>query len=162
MTAEPQSDEVKTVAQSRVTLSALMGPQDANNHGNVHGGVIMKMVDEVGALAAMRHARAPVVTVVVDSVTFLEPIRVGHLVQCDAELTYVGRTSMEVRVRVTSENPLTGTSSVTNNAYLVYVALDPEGRPTPVPRLTFTTDDERRRADEARERQEYRKRMSQR
>jgi len=160
MTAEPAADEVKTVAQSRVTLSALMGPQDANNHGNVHGGVIMKMVDEVGALAAMRHARAPVVTVVVDSVTFLEPIRVGHLVQCDAELTYVGRTSMEVRVRVTSENPLTGTSSVTNNAYLVYVALDPEGRPTPVPRLTFMTDDERRRAEEARERQEYRKRIS--
>jgi uncharacterized protein (TIGR00369 family) len=160
MTAKPPADEVKTVSQSRVTLSALMGPQDANNHGNVHGGVIMKMVDEVGALAAMRHARAPVVTVVVDSVTFLEPIRVGHLVQCDAELTYVGRTSMEVRVRVTSENPLTGTSSVTNNAYLVYVALDPEGRPTPVPRLTFTTDDEHRRAEEARERQEYRKRMS--
>jgi uncharacterized protein (TIGR00369 family) len=154
------SEEAKTIAQSRVTLSALMGPQDANNHGNVHGGVIMKMVDEVGALAAMRHARAPVVTVVVDSVTFLEPIRVGHLVQCAAELTYVGRTSMEVRVQVVSENPLTGTSNITNNAFLVYVALDPEGRPTPVPRLTFSTDDERRRADEARERQEYRKRMS--
>jgi uncharacterized protein (TIGR00369 family) len=154
------SEEAKTIAQSRVTLSALMGPQDANNHGNVHGGVIMKMVDEVGALAAMRHARAPVVTVVVDSVTFLEPIRVGHLVQCAAELTYVGRTSMEVRVQVVSENPLTGTSNITNNAFLVYVALDPEGRPTPVPRLTFSTDDERRRAEEARERQEYRKRMS--
>lgn len=150
----------KTIEQSRITLSSLMGPQDANHHGNVHGGVIMKMVDEVGALAAMRHARAPVVTIVVDSMTFLEPIRVGNLVQCSAELTYVGRTSMEVRVEVQTENPLTGGASISNTAYLVYVALDPDGRPTPVPPLILTSDAERQRAEEARQRQEYRKRMS--
>ncbi len=151
------TEEIKHISDSRVTLSSLMGPQDTNTLGNVHGGVIMKMVDEVGALAAMRHARHPVVTVVMDSMTFMEPIRVGMLVQCHAELTYVGRTSMEVRVQVIAENPLIGTSSVTNTAYLVYVALDAEGKPTPVPPVVYVTDDEKRRAEQAKERQEYRK-----
>ncbi len=149
----------KRIAESRFTLSALMGPQDANTHGNVHGGVIMKMVDEAGALVAMRHARAPVVTVAVDSMTFMLPIRVGNLVLCNAELTYVGRTSMEIRVEVIAEHPLEGTSTVTNIAYLVYVALDDSGQPTPVPPLAFETAAEAARAEEARQRQEYRKRQ---
>jgi uncharacterized protein (TIGR00369 family) len=148
----------KRSADSRVTLSALMGPQNANGHGNVHGGVIMKMVDEAGALVAMRHARTPVVTVAVDSMTFMKPIYVGNLVMCNAELTYVGRTSMEVRVEVTSEHPLSGDSTRTNTAYLVYVALDENGYPTPVPDLIYETAEEQARADEARERQAYRKR----
>jgi uncharacterized protein (TIGR00369 family) len=147
----------KRIADSRFTLSALMGPQDANTHGNVHGGVIMKMVDEAGALVAMRHAHAPVVTVAIDSMTFMEPIFVGNLVLCKAELTYVGRTSMEVRVEVIAEDPLHGTSKVTNLAYLVYVALDENGRPTPVPELEYETPEERARAEQARERQAYRK-----
>src|SRR5690606_11750919 len=98
----------KRIADSKFTLSGLMGPQDANGQGNVHGGVIMKLVDEAGALVAMRHARTPVVTVAVDSMTFMEPIYVGNLVMFNAELTYVGRTSMEVRVEVVAENPLHG------------------------------------------------------
>jgi uncharacterized protein (TIGR00369 family) len=149
--------EQKTIADSRMTLSLLMGPQDVNHLGNVHGGVIMKIVDEAGALAAMRHARAPVVTVAVDSMTFVEPILVGDLVMFKAELTYVGRTSIEVRVEVTAENPLTGTRKVTNTAYLVYVALDANRRPTPVSPLTYTTDEERAIAAQAEERQAYRK-----
>ncbi len=149
----------KRIAESRFTLSALMGPQDANTHGNVHGGVIMKMVDEAGALVAMRHARAQVVTVAVDSMSFMHPIRVGNLVLCKAELTYVGRTSMEVRVEVIAEHPLEGTSTVTNIAYLVYVALDDTGQPTPVPQLVFETPAEEARAEEGRQRQEYRKRQ---
>jgi uncharacterized protein (TIGR00369 family) len=149
--------ESKRIADSRMSLSALMGPQDTNGHGNVHGGVIMKMVDEVGALAAMRHARAPVVTVAIDSMTFDEPIRVGNVVQCTAELTYVGRTSMEVRVQVVAENPIMGTSSVTNTAYLVYVALGSDGRPTPVPQLEYATDEERHRAEQAKARQAFRR-----
>jgi uncharacterized protein (TIGR00369 family) len=147
----------KTIADSRCTLSALMGPQDANGHGNVHGGVIMKMADEAGALAAMRHARLPVVTVTVDSMTFMEPIIVGYLVMCNAELTYVGRTSMEVRVEVIAENPLLGQSQVTNTAYLVYVALDANGHPAPVPELTYETPEQLVRAEAARQRQAYRK-----
>jgi acyl-CoA hydrolase len=136
-----------------------MGPQDANTHSNVHGGVIIKIVDEAGALVAMRHARTPVVTVAVDSMSFMHPIRVGNLVLCKAELTYVGHTSMEVRVEVVAEHPLEGSSLVTNIAYLVYVALDETGRPTPVPPLEYETNEEQRRADEARQRQEYRKRQ---
>jgi len=148
----------KTIAQSRVTLSSVMGPQDTNIHGNVHGGVIMKLVDEVGALAAVRHARLPVVTIVIDSMTFLEPIRVGNLVSLTAELTWVGRTSIEVRVEVTAENPMTGTHTTTNTAYLVYVALDPEGRPAEVPPLLYETDEQRDRGDAAAQRQTERKR----
>lgn len=147
----------KPIAASRCTLSALMGPQEANTHGNVHGGVIMKMVDEAGALAAMRHANKLVVTVAIDSMTFREPIRLGHLVVCTAELTYAGRTSMEVRVEVTTENPLEGIPKVTNVAYVVYVALGDEGNPTPVPTLLYQTPDEEVRAEQARARQAYRK-----
>lgn len=147
----------RRISESRVILSALMGPQDTNGLGNVHGGVIMKMVDEAAGLAAMRHARRPAVTVAIDSMTFMEPIRVGMLVQCHAELTYVGQTSMEVRVRVVAENPLIGTSSVTNMAYLVFVALDQNGQPTPVPPLVYETEEEILQEQAARERQAYRK-----
>lgn len=147
----------KRIADSRVTLSVLMGTQDSNLLGNVHGGVIMKMVDEAGALAAMRHAGATVVTVAIDSMTFMEPIRIGYLVQCKAEVTYVGRTSMETHVEVTAENPFDGTSVVTNTAYVVYVALGSDSRPINVPPLEYVTDEERERAKNAEERQKYRK-----
>jgi acyl-CoA hydrolase len=157
----PVADATKRISESSFTLSALMAPQDANSQGNVHGGVIMKMVDEAGALVAMRHARTPVVTVSVDSMTFVEPIYVSELVLCKAELTYVGRTSMEIRVEVVAENPLLGTARVTNIAFLVYVALDPNGKPTPVPGLIYETTLEKARAEEARDRQELRKRQRQ-
>ncbi len=147
----------KPISVSRCTLSALMGPQEANTHGNVHGGVIMKMVDEAGALAAMRHANKLVVTVAIDSMTFMEPIRLGHLVICNAELTYVGRTSMEVRIEVTTEDPLQGLPKITNIAYVVYVAIDLDGHPTPVPELVYETSEEQAQAEQARARQEYRK-----
>jgi uncharacterized protein (TIGR00369 family) len=147
----------KKIAASSFTLSALMGPQDANSLGNVHGGVIMRMADEAGALVAMRHANMPVVTVAVDSMTFMEPILLGNLVQCKAELTYVGRSSMEVRVEVIAENPLQGNSKMTNIAYLVYVALGRDGRPIESPDIEFETEEERARAEQAKARQEYRK-----
>lgn len=149
--------ERKRIADSRFTLSALMGPQEANSHGNVHGGVIMKMVDEAGALVAMRHAGNLVVTVAVDSMTFMEPIRLGHLVMCRAELTYVGRTSMEVRVEVITENPLRSEPKITNIGYVVYVAIDANGRPIEVPELAFDTPEQAQRAEQAKERQAYRK-----
>lgn len=152
-----EEQSARRIADSRTTLSILMSPQDTNGIGNVHGGVIMKLVDEAGALAAMRHAHAPVVTVAVDSMTFMEPIYVGNLVTCTAELTYVGRTSMEVRVEVIAENPLLGTSKITNTAYLVYVAVGQDGRPTPVPLLLYETPEERARAEQAKIRQAFRK-----
>lgn len=157
--SESSSTEVqpKRTGDSRTTLSVLMGPQDTNILGNVHGGVIMKLVDEAGALAAVRHARAPVVTVVIDSMTFMEPIFVSDLVTCTAELTYTGRTSIEVRIEVTAENPMKGTSRLSNIAYIVYVALGDDGRPKPVPPLVYETPEAIVRAEQAKVRQAFRK-----
>ncbi len=136
-----------------------MNPQHANATGNVHGGEIVKLVDEAGALSAMRHARSIVVTVAIDSMTFMEPVYVGHVLTIDAEVTYVGHTSIETSVSVSAEDPLSGSVTMTNHAYVVYVAIDAQGRPHPVPPLLVTTPAEQVRLDAARERQEYRKRQ---
>jgi uncharacterized protein (TIGR00369 family) len=131
-----------------------MLPEHANPLGNVHGGAVMKLIDEAGAICAMRHARRPCVTVTVDSMTFYSPVRVGEVVTCNARVHYVGETSMEVGVRVRAENPLTGDVTHTNSARLVYVALDDQGRPTQVPGLRLESEDERRRWQAARHRHE--------
>jgi uncharacterized protein (TIGR00369 family) len=141
--------EGKRVKDSQITLNQLMLPQHANPRGNIHGGVIMKLVDETGGLCAMRHAQRQVVTVAIDSMTFHSPIQVGELVTLEATLNWVGRTSMEVEVQVTAEDPLTGKCTHTNTAFLVYVALDKDGRPTRVRPLILETDEERRRWAEA-------------
>ena len=146
----------KTIRASRISIAQLMQPEHANNLGNVHGGWIMKLVDEAGALACMRHAQKKVVTVAIDSMTFREPIRIGDLIILDAEVTYTGRTSMEAEVQVLAENPVTGERTHTNTAYLVYVALDDAGKPTPVPPLKAETQDEKRKMTDALERQERR------
>jgi acyl-CoA hydrolase len=130
-----------------------MQPQFANLRGAVHGGWIMKLTDEAGALAAIRHAQSEVVTVAIDQMSFHSPIRIGDLVILDAEVTYVGNSSVETRVQVTAENPVTGQRSHTNTAYLVYVALDTHGRPTRVPRLVAETDREARRMELGEQRQ---------
>lgn len=146
----------KPVSASRITLSQLMHLEHANLLGNVHGGWIMKLVDEAGALACMRHAQRKVVTVAIDSMTFRQPIRIGDLIILNAEVSYAGRTSMEVEVQVLAENPLTGERTHTNTAYLVYVALDDVGRPTTVPGLRAETEEEQHRMERAQERQERR------
>ncbi len=146
----------KPVRASRINIAQLMQPEHANNLGNVHGGWIMKLVDEAGALACMRHAQRRVVTVAVDSLVFREPIKIGDLVILNAEVTYAGRTSLEAEVQVLAENPITGDRTHTNTAYLLYVALDDEGRPTPVPQLITETEDEKNRMIKAQERQKHR------
>src|SRR6266498_2982877 len=146
----------KPMSASRVTLSQLMHPEHANLLGNVHGGWIMKLADEAGALSCMRHAQKKVVTVAIDSMTFRQPIKLGDLVILNAQVTYTGRTSMEAEVQVIAENPITGERTHTNTAYLVYVALDDHGRPTSVPGLKAETEDEIRRMEQAKERQERR------
>ncbi|MDW8328214.1 MAG: acyl-CoA thioesterase [Anaerolineales bacterium] len=146
----------KPVRASRITLSLLMPPAEANLLGNVHGGYIMRLMDEAGASAAMRHSRRPVVTVAVDQVLFKEPIHVGDLVTVEANLTYVGRTSIETRIEVSAQNLLTGETTHTNTAYFVYVALDEKGHPTPVPPLLLETDEERAHWEAAKARQAYR------
>ncbi len=146
----------KRPIESNTILSRLMNPSDANPLGIVHGGEILKMVDEAGGLAAMRHAASPVVTVRLDSMTFLEPIYVGDLVVVKAMVNWVGHTSMEVGIRVEAENPITGERTHTNSAYAVYVALDNQGHPRPVPPLRLETEEEKRRWQEAEERQRIR------
>ena len=143
----------KPISASRVTLSQLMHPEHANLLGNVHGGWIMKLVDEAAALACMRHAQKKVVTVAIDSMTFRRPIRLGDLIILNAEVLYAGRTSMEAEVHVQAENPITGERTHTNTAYLVYVALDDYGRPSSVPPLKAETEAEKQRMEEAKERQ---------
>jgi len=150
------SPNAKSMRASRISIAQLMQPEHANHFGNVHGGWIMKLADEAGALACMRHAQRRVVTVAVDSLVFREPIKIGDLVRLNAEVSYTGRTSMEAEVEVLAENPITGERVHTNNAYLVYVALDENGHATTVPQLIAETDDERDRIAKARERQERR------
>lgn len=146
----------KTPSSSRVTLAQLMQPEHANNLGNVHGGWIMKLMDEAAALACMRHAQQRVVTVAVDQVTFRQPIRIGDLVTFTAEVSYVGRTSLEAEVHVEAENPVTGQRTFTNDAYLVFVALDEAGNPVPVPPLQPENEAQQQRMAQAERRREYR------
>jgi uncharacterized protein (TIGR00369 family) len=146
----------KPMSNSRISLAQLMQPEHANNLGNVHGGWIMKLVDECGALACMRHAQRRVVTVAVDSMTFRQPIKIGDLVILTAEVTYTGHTSMEAEVRVEAENPITGVKTHTNNAYLVYVALDDDGQPVSIPQISAETSAEQDRLETAKHRQAIR------
>lgn len=143
----------KPMRLSRVSIAQMMQPEHANNLGNVHGGWIMKLVDDAGALACMRHAQNRVVTVSIDRMYFNQPVRIGDLVALTAEVTYAGKTSMEAVVHVIAENPITGQQTHTNKAYLVYVAMDAEHRPAPVPPLLAETDEERRCMTEAKKRQ---------
>ena len=152
----PPSLSPKPIRASQITLSQLMHPEHANLLGNVHGGWIMKLVDEAGALACMRHAQRKVVTVTIDSMDFRQPIRIGDLVILKAEVSYTGRTSMEAAVEVHAENPITGEQTHTNTAYLVYVALDDAGRPTPVPPLQVETEEDKQKMEQAKLRQERR------
>ncbi len=130
----------KPASESRLVLHTLMLPEHANALGNVHGGVILRMVDEAGAIAAMRHARKPCVTIAIDSMVFRHPVHLGELLACSAEVTWVGRSSIEVHVDVHAEHPITGATSHTNSGYVVYVALGEDGRPVPATPLALTTD----------------------
>ncbi len=133
-----------------------MGVEAANTLGHVHGGYIMKLSDEAGGMAAIRHARRPCVTVAVDSMTFDSPIQIGNLVTVKAEVTWTGRSSIETRVVVTAEDVMTGKVTNTNTASIVYVALGPDGRPTEVPEIIHRSDEEKARFKRAAVRQKGR------
>ncbi len=148
--------EGKKISDSRVVMSQLMSPQDANVAGNVHGGVIMKLIDTAAGVVAIRHARSNVVTASIDRLDFHHPAFVGDFLTLRASLNFVGRTSMEVGVRVESENLISGERRHTGSAYITYVALDRNGRPTPLAPLILETGEEMRRNREARARRETR------
>ena len=139
----------KPASESRSLLARWMGIGDANSGGNIHGGTVMKLVDEAAGLAAIKHSRQRVVTAGVDRMNFLVPIHIGELVTFSATVNAVWRTSMEVGVRVEAENPRTGDVRHASTAYVTMVALDDEGNPAPVPPLLTTTPDEQRRMREA-------------
>ena len=126
-----------------------MGVEDANTAGFVHGGTVLRFVDEAAGLAAVRHCRGRVVTAGLDRMTFLSPVHIGEVLSFYATVNAAWRTSMEVGVRVEAESPRTGERRHTSTAYLTMVALDDDGRPTEVPTLRCETEDEHRREGEA-------------
>jgi len=146
--------EKKTPAESLTILSQVMMPYHASHYGNVHGGIIMKLVDDVAYVAASRHARCNVVTASIDSLDFKHPVRIGDVVTLRAKLVFVGRTSMEVEVHVETERIKTGETLPVATAYLTMVALNEEGHPTPVPQLILETEEERKKYQEAKLRRE--------
>jgi len=148
--------EGKTVKESVSEYLELALPNDANAHGNVLGGKVMHLVDLAAAMAAMRHARRAVVTASVDSLHFHHPVHISELMILRSSVNRVFRTSMEVGVRVETENLMTGKRLHTCSAYLTFVALDLNGKTVAVPAVIPETEDERRRFREAGERREYR------
>ncbi|MGH7677518.1 MAG: acyl-CoA thioesterase [Gemmatimonadaceae bacterium] len=146
----------KPVRESQHETSELMMPHHANNLGHVFGGVMLSMMDKTAAVAAFRHCRMTIVTASIDRVDFREPIQVGDLVVMKASVNYVGRTSMEVGVRVEAEELVTGRRRHTNSCYLTFVAVDRDGRPVEVPGLVAETPDEARRYQAAEQRRTVR------
>lgn len=152
-----QAEKGKPVSESQVVMARQMMPDDANPWGDVHGGVIMKMADEAAGSAAIRHAHRRVTTAAIDYMSFLHPVHVGDLLTVMASVNDVGRTSMEVGVRVETENMLSGERHHTSSAYVVMVALDEEGHPVHVPPVIAETPEQKRRMAAAKIRRAQRK-----
>ncbi|MDD5475061.1 MAG: acyl-CoA thioesterase [Syntrophales bacterium] len=148
--------EGKRVSESTVVMAQVMNPQDANPAGNVHGGVIMKLIDSAAAAVGVRHSRRNAVTASIDRLDFHNPVYIGDLLTLRASLNMVGKTSMEVGVRVEAENVITGEQRHTSSAYLTIVALGDDGKPMAVPPLILESDDEARRNHEAKARRQMR------
>lgn len=139
----------KSVAESATTMTLLMGVEQANVAGFVHGGSIMKLVDTAAGVVAMRHAGGRVVTAQVDSLSFLAPVHIGDLLTIEAVITQAWRSSMEVEVTVTREVPWTGEGGLTTQAHLTMVAVDNDGQPVPIPPVDATSPEEIRRQQQA-------------
>jgi acyl-CoA hydrolase len=148
--SEPR--EARAVSESRATVARVMMPHDANIAGNVFGGTLLKLVDEIAYVTGTKHARTNVVTVSLDKMTFLSPVHVGDLVTVKAKVNAVWKTSMEIGVRVEAEDPRTGETRHTGSSYVTLVALDESGKPCAMPELILENADDERRNQEARDR----------
>ncbi|MEZ4370967.1 MAG: acyl-CoA thioesterase [Polyangiaceae bacterium] len=146
----------KSPRVSQVSVHQLMLPEHANAWGKVHGGLIMKLVDESGGICAMRHAQRPCVTVAIDSMTFQSAVEVGEVLCCEAYINFISRSAIEVTVHVNAEDPIRGEVTHTNTAHLVYVAIGDDGRPTEVPPLLLETDQDHQRWEAGKRRQQER------
>lgn len=149
----------KAPSETSVEMRELVMPNHTNSLNTVFGGTVMGWIDVAAAMVAHRHCGKPVVTAHIDDIDFIAPIKMGYHVLIQASLNYVGRTSMIVGVKVTSENPYTGESRTTTRAYLTFVALDDLGRPIEVPPLRPETEDEIRRFENAKKRTEMKKQI---
>lgn len=152
----------KTPAESAVSTRYLVMPEQANPHGTAFGGAIIAWIDMVAAMTAERHASKEVVTASIDSIAFMAPIHIGDHVVLKASVNYVGRTSMEIGVQVSKQNPVTNENIVATTAHLTFVALDENKKPISVPPIIPETDDEKRRYENAKIRVKSRKEMLQR
>jgi acyl-CoA hydrolase len=148
----------RAVSASQTTMTELMMPHMANSLGNVFGGVILSLIDRVAAVAAIRHAGGPCVTVSVDQVDFREPIHVGELVIARASVNFVGRTSLEIGVRIEAEHVPSGRRRHTNSCYVTFVAIDEDERPRPVASIVPETAEQKRRYADAQARRALRQR----
>ncbi len=146
----------KTVAQTRVLMARSMQPTDANGYGNVHGGAIMRFVDEAAGAVAIRHVRGRAVTASIEHMDFKAPVHIGDLVTVTAYMTYVGKSSMEVECQVAAENFVTGEVRAVSTCTLTFVAIDSGGHPVPAPPLILESAEERARWDAAVRRRELR------
>jgi acyl-CoA hydrolase len=151
----------KSISESRTLLTDLVFPPDTNHHHTIFGGKVMAYVDKIACIAAMRHCRKPVVTVSSDSFDFLAPIKTGEAIHLEAYVTWTHRTSMEVFVKVEAENLLTGEKRLTARAYLTFIALDENGKPTPVPPVIPETEEEKKHHAHAEERYALRQKRKQ-
>ena len=147
----------KTPSDSQVDSRYLLMPDQANAYGTAFGGVIMAWIDMVASMAAQKHSGTQIVTAAIESMSFLEPIRIGEHVHLHARVIYTGRTSMQVEVRVYRENPLKGTTALATTAYLTFVAIDQDSRPVAVAPLLPQTDEERVCFQQAQQRYQSRK-----
>jgi acyl-CoA hydrolase len=136
----------KAPGASRVEMTELVLPGDTNALGTIFGGKVMQWIDIAASVAGMRHSGGNVVTASIDALTFLTPIHLGEIVRLQARVNFVGKTSMEVGVRVDAENPRTAARRYTTKAYLTFVAIDSDGKPRPIPPLVLDDEEDRRRA----------------
>ena len=146
----------KLPQESRVEMTELVLPEHTNALGTIFGGTIMAWIDTAAAICAYRHCRQLCVTVSMDALHFINPVKLGHIVILHANMNYTGKTSMEIGVKVTSEDPLTGLKSHTASSYLTFVAIDAYGKPSPIPQVSPQTDQEKNWFQEAKKRRETR------
>jgi acyl-CoA hydrolase len=150
--------ETKAIKDTQVIMHELVLPNDTNLLGNVLGGRVMHLMDMCAAMSAYKHARTAVITASVDQLDFLAPVKMGDIMILKSSVNYTGKSSMEVGVRIESENPKTGSIYHTSSAYLTFVSLNDNGKPQRVPMVTPETDVEKQRFEEGRARHEERKR----
>ena len=146
----------KSPDETKAQVIVRMFPSDANPAGNVFGGEILKHIDMVAGIVAQRHTQSNAVTVSMDSVNFLKPVYVGNVLKFDARINYVHKSSMEIEVSVEAENIESGEETVAARAFVTFVALGKDGRPTSIPKLLLKTDNDRKKFEEGKQRMEQR------